>query len=308
MTSAGANPLRRFLADNAMRRAMAWAATFAVAWAVLELALGAQLRGSYNLLQIVWWRYAAHLCVVALLWGRLKPGVWRTSRPVTHQLRSLLMLVMPGAFTLAVMQGVSPEFVWSVFWIAPALIIGLAWVFLRERPPLAVAAACLGGALAAAAIFGHLRPPSMTALLLALGVTGSFSLYAVMTRSLRSEPVSTNLLYTALAVFALLTPAMPFVWVRPDLHDAVVMTLIGVVGFGALYALDRACHAAPLWASAGALFAQAVCVAVLVVVATGGHPSHRVLFGTGALLALIAGLWFGAGRLFARRGATAGQS
>jgi hypothetical protein len=86
--------------------------------------------------------------------------MWRTERPAFQLARSLLMLTMPGAFAWAVMAGISAEFVWAVFWIAPLLIIAFAGVALGERPPPAVLIAGALGAVAAAAIFGHLSAAS----------------------------------------------------------------------------------------------------------------------------------------------------
>jgi hypothetical protein len=207
------------------------------------------------------------------------------------------MLTMPGAFAWAVMAGISAEFVWAVFWIAPLLIIAFAGVALGERPPPAVLITGALGALAAAAIFGHLSAASPLAIVLAMAVSLSFSLYVVMTRSLRTEPVAANLFYTAVVPFLVLTPVMIQIGVWPSRHDAVVLASIGVVGFGALYALDRACHAAPAWASSGALFTQAACVGLVFLIAGGHGETLRIAFGAGAIVALVGVLWLLAGRL-----------
>lgn len=298
------DPMRLLAGDNAMRRAMALAVVFAVCWAVLEIVLGAALRAPYSLLQIVWCRYATHLCLVWLVWGWRRPmALWKTSRPASHAFRSVLMIIMPGAFTFAVHRGVSAEFVWSVFWIAPALIIAIAGLFLRERPPLFIALASVGGAVAAAAIFGHLWPPSMKALGLALAVASSFSIYVVMTRSLRDEHVEANMFYTALGPFLALMPAMPGVWIWPNPHDAVVLVSIGIVGFVALLALDGACRAAPVWGSAGAFFTQAFCVAVILAAISGVGPSLRVILGMTGIFVISGILWVRADRFSLRMGA-----
>lgn len=287
-----------WFSDNAIRRAMTWAVIFAVAWALLEVALGAELRSPFNLLQIVWCRYATHLCICLLLWGWRRPtALWKTSRPTFHLSRSFLMLIMPSAFMLSVHLGIAAEFVWSVFWITPALIIALAGVFLKESPPPVAVVASIAGYFAAVATIGHSWPPSLTALGLALIVTGSFSVYVVMTRSLRDEAVEANLFYTAVCPFVVLSPFMPDIWLAPDWHDTVVLMAIGAVGFGSLLALDHACRAAPLWSSANALFAQALCVAGLVYGLLGVRPSLHVLAGMVVLFAMIAFLWVRAGRL-----------
>ena len=297
MIAAAADPISFLSGGNDIRRAMMWAIVFALCWAVLEIGLGSLLRNPYPLLQIVWCRYAVHLGVAAAIWAWRRPPMWQTERPAFQLARSLLMLTMPGAFAWAVMAGISAEFVWAVFWIAPLLIIAFAGVALGERPPAAVLIAAVLGAVAAAAIFGHLSAASPMAIALAMAVSLSFSLYVVMTRSLRTEPVAANLFYTAVVPFLVLTPVMIQIGVMPSLQDAAVMASIGVVGFGALYALDRACHAAPAWASSGALLMQAACVGLVFLIAGGHGETLRIAFGAGAIVALVGVLWMRAGRL-----------
>lgn len=302
MTALG-DPMRLLAGDNAMRRAMAWTVVFAVCWAALEIVLGAELHTPYSLFQIVWCRYAVHLCIVLLLWGWRRPKiVWSTSRPVSHIFRSFLMIIMPCSFAFAVQRGVPAEFVWSVFWIAPALIIFFAGCLLKERPPLAIGIMSVTGAIAATAIFGHLQPPSLSVFVLALAVAASFSLYVVMTRSLRNQALEENMFYTAVVPFIMLTPVQPGVWLWPDLHDAVVLVSIGAVGFIALVALDEACRIAPAWCSAGALFVQAFCAAIFVAVLSGVAPGLRVVLGMVTVAAIFGILWFRADRFALRAG------
>ena len=227
MIAAAANPISFLSGGNDIRRAMMWAIVFALCWAVLEIGLGSLLRNPYPLLQIVWCRYAVHLGVAAAIWAWRRPPMWQTERPAFQLARSLLMLTMPGAFAWAVMAGVSVEFVWAVFWIAPLLIVAFAGVALGERPPAAVLIAAVLGAVAAAAIFGHLSAASPMAIALAMAVSLSFSLYVVMTRSLRTEPVAANLFYTAVVPFLVLTPVTIQIGVMPSLQDAAVMASIG---------------------------------------------------------------------------------
>jgi len=307
MTVAG-DSLRLVGGGAGMRRAMAWAIVFAVLWAGLEGLLVERLHKPYSFLQIEWCRFAVHLGLVVLIWGRRAPGrLLRTTRPASQIGRSLLMLAMPSALLMAILHGASHGFVWSVFWIAPALVIGLAWLFLKERPPLSVSAASIVGAVAAAVIFGEVRPLSHATLALALAAALSFSLYVVMTRTLRAERPEVNLAYVALPVFIVLTPVMPVVWMRPDAHDAVVLTLVGALGLGALYALERACRAAPAWTSASAFFTQALCVASLIMIASEGPPSVRAATGMAVILILLGALWLGAARITPPDGVAPGR-
>ena len=280
----------------AKRRVMAWAGLFAVTWALLEIAVGVALHGRYHVLQIVWCRYAAHIVAVMLIWGLRRPMLWRTRRPIFQISRSLMMLAMPASFAWAIHEGVSLDFVESLFWTAPLQIVLIAWMFLREPPPLLAWAAAVFGAVGSAAIFGHLFAGSILGVVLALAGSLSFSAYVVMTRSLRTEPAPTNLFYTGLAVFVVLTPFMPHVWTWPTPADWAVLAMIGVAGVGALYALERACESGPVWIAAIMMFAQVICIGMLDV-ATGVTPSPHTGLGIAILVAVIGAFWLFAKRL-----------
>jgi drug/metabolite transporter (DMT)-like permease len=275
---------------------MAWAGLFAVVWALLEIAVGNFLHRPYAIMQVVWCRYAAHLATVGLVWGVRRPTLWRTSRPVTQIGRSLTMLAMPGAFALAIRYGVSTEFIQALFWLAPLEVLAVAWIFLGERAPLSAWAAAAIGAAGSAAIFGHLYVVSPLALGLALAGSLSFSLYVVMTRSLRAEPSSTNLFYTGLAVFVILTPFMPRIWMWPSLTDVGVLGMVGAVGVFALYALERACEAGPVWIATIPLFLQAACLGAFDI-AEHIEPARRAGMGVAMLAVVIGAFWLFADRV-----------
>jgi hypothetical protein len=246
------------------RLAMLWMALFAVSWAVLEEELGSRLRQPIPLTQIVWCRYASHLTLVVLIWGRRTPSqLWRTSRPTLQIGRSLLMLVMPLSFGAAVAFGGGLSAVWAAFWIAPLLILLFAAPITRERMPLWIwlvtAMACVG-AVAVIAPSSAVRGWSLIG---AGAMAGSFALYVVLTRVLRSEPLATNLFYTAFGVFVPLTLLMLRDWQMPSLHDAVILFAIGALGLLALFALDRAASTAPVWWSAPFLALQVATVSLV---------------------------------------------
>jgi drug/metabolite transporter (DMT)-like permease len=290
----------------AKRRVMAWACMFAMTWALLEIVVAVVLGSRYHVMQIVWCRYAAHLAAVMLIWGLRRPKLWRTRRPLTQITRSLMMLAMPAAFALAIREGVSLDFMQSLFWTAPMQIVLIAWIFLDERPPLTVWAAAVIGTAGSAAIFGHLQTGSLFGVVLGLVGSLSFSAYVVMTRSLRSEPAPTNLLYTGLAVFIVLTPFMPHVWAWPTPADCAVLALIGITGVFALYALERACETGAVWVTAIMLFAQAVCVG-LFFTAGGAAPSPHAGLGIATVAAVIGAFWIFAGSLEPRATRVGGE-
>lgn len=272
------------------RRAMLLLTGFALAWVLLEEVVGTRAQGHYPLMQVVWCRYAAHLATLLLLFGWRDPArLWRTSRPVYQLARSLLMLVMPLSFAMALQSGTPPDLVWAVFWLSPLLILWIARRMLGERATRRVWVAAGLGAVASAAMLAPRSVPGPWMFLLPLAMALSFSVYVVMTRSLRTESVHANLFYTALGVFVVLTPFMPAIWVPPSAADAVVLTAIGVVGLLTLLALDRSAAHAPLSRVAPVLYTHLAWLA-LVDLAVGGHaPSLRT---AAAGLLILVSVWY----------------
>lgn len=278
------------------RRAIVLIAGFAFAWVLVEEVVGARLQGHYPLMQVVWCRYAAHLVVLLALTGWSHP--WRTGRPVYQLARSMMMLVMPLSFALAVQGGTPPGAVWAVFWIAPLLILAFASWMLGERASWQLWLAATAGALAAAGMLAPSQPIAPQQLLLPAAMALSFAIYVVMTRSLRSEPLQANLFYTALGVFLALTPFMPGAWVMPSGRDALVLFAIGLVGLVALLALDRSAAVAPVSGAAPALYLHLPCLAAVALVMEGQRPPLRTV-AAGLLIAVI--VWY----LYSSRSTTA---
>jgi drug/metabolite transporter (DMT)-like permease len=237
---------------------MLWMAAFVALWALVE-AIAADLLRRYSPYQVVWMRYAVHLGFMALVWGwRTPESLWRTRRLGYQIVRSLLMLGMPASWAIGMRSGLDPETLLLIFWLSPLMILALAWALLGERAAWPVWLGGLVGFVGANLLFRHGPMPDAWQLMFPLGMALSFSLYVVMTRSLRSETTRANLFYTALGVLLALSPAMPSVWIAPDLQDVPVLLGVGVVGFGALYSLDRMAAAAAVSNAAPLTYLQLV--------------------------------------------------
>lgn len=253
------------------RRAMLLMLAFVTLWVAIE-ALAARLLHSYSPYQVVWTRYAVHLALMLLVWGWREPAsLWRTRRPVFQIARSLLMLGMPASWILGMQMGVPSAAAMGVFWLSPLLILGMARLFLRDSaaaPMWTATAVAFAGSLL---MHEPSRPPSLGLMVFPLGMAMCFSLYVVMTRSLRTETLHANLFYTAVGVFVALSPAMPGLWITPMPHDFLAMAGVGVLGFVALYLLDRMTDAAPVSVSAPFAYVQVALTASLALVAGIGH-------------------------------------
>lgn len=283
------------------RRAMAYFALFTLVWVTLEEELGTLFQQRHDLTQIVWSRYGTHLLLILLLFGRRgRRRPWQTDRPVFQLLRSGCMVVMPLAFIVALKQGLAVDAVWAVFWVAPLLVLGLARCWPQDgasRAPWQAWALC---GLCTAAAAGMLWPAGMplragtiAVLVLAAGAMSlSFAIYVVMTRSLRDHDVPTNLFFSGLGPFLVLTPFVLPHWSMPTMHDALIMASIGALGLVALWALDRGTAAAPLPLSAPALYAYVPLLAAIDGPQHGSSFAHREWLASGAICLALAGAWW----------------
>jgi drug/metabolite transporter (DMT)-like permease len=235
---------------TAAHRAMLLMLAFGAAWASLEI-VGASMHRAYSPYQIVWCRYGVHLAFMLALFARHDPlALVRTRRPVFQVARSLLMLIMPVSWIMAIQRGADAATITVVLASVPLLVTMFGAVFLRERPGYRTwIAATLGSAVCVACAL-PLAEISIRQLVLPLAAAVSFSLYVVMTRSLRTETTRANLFHTALGVFVVLSLYVGRVWIMPDAHDFTCMVAIGLIGFLVLYSLDRALASAPVGVSA----------------------------------------------------------
>lgn len=276
---------------TAERRGMLWVGAMALMWVALEMLAGF-LRQSYSSYQVVWTRYGVHLLFMIAVWGLRAPRtLWATRRPALQVARSLLMVVMPATVITAMARGVDATTVWTVFWVTPLLIVAFASLWLGERVPVHVWIGCALAVAATSLLLGPGMPRTAGSIILPLLSAASFSLYVVMTRMLRFESIRQNLFYTALGVFAVLTPIVSRGWITPDAHDFAVLSAIGLLGFGALYALDR-------MASSAQVSSTAPVIAVQVAFTIGGRallahdaPGLRAWVGVCLLGAMVIWLW-----------------
>jgi drug/metabolite transporter (DMT)-like permease len=221
--------------------------------------------------EIVWGRYGIQLVLLAVIFlPRRGLALVRTSRPGLQALRGLMMLAMPIAFTLAVqVQGSTTA--WSQFWVGPLIAVGLAVALLHEdvaRPTLLLALVATAGAIF---VSGIPQFPSVTGASEGLFAAGTFAVYLVLTRLLRSESAATGLFWTAACVFVPVSFIVPFRWQPLTAMAVLGIATMGVFWLLTLLAIDEALRRAPLGVVLPFLLSEVVWVKVL----------ERLLFGTG---------------------------
>lgn len=231
-------------------------------WAMMETVIQF-LPGEYDLRQLVWVRYATHVLFMLVLLGpHYRMRLVRTKRLPLQIGRSLLMLVMPISFILAGEQMATINAA-AIFWVFPFMILGLSGVLLSERAHPVMWMFVLIGFLAVLALFQPNASVTLSGVVLALASGGSFGLYLVLTRMLRTEERVTNLFYSAAGVLVALSFSLPSFWRPLTLAPATLMAVIGVLGFCLLWAVDKAVETTRVTILAPVLFAQPFCMVIL---------------------------------------------
>ena len=214
----------------------------------------------------------------------------RTSRPALHIVRSLLMLIMPLAFWAGQHWGRVGD-VMSVFWLVPAVVVVAAPLATTGGSRRALVAAVVGW-IGAIAIYSP-SFQSWPALLCGLAMAGSFGLYIVLTAILdRTESLLTNLFWSAVAVFAVLTIALPLYWQPLSLPALAGVLIVAIVGWFSLATLDLSLRRWPPTAIAALLLLQPVLDVFVRAWLSGRIPGSREALG---LLLVIGAIAVGAG-------------
>lgn len=198
-------------------------------FSVMDISVKA-LAPQVGILPSLWARYAGQMAMVVVLVAPRLARVARTHRPVTQLLRSLSLMAATGFFFLglshltladnAALMSVNPVFVT----LGAALFLGEA---LGPRRLAGIGVALVGAMIV-------MRPGSAVfspAAVLPLMAAVCYSAYALLTRRVgRDEDVWTSLFYTGLVGTVILSIAVPFAWVTPDLTGVALM--LGVAAFG----------------------------------------------------------------------------
>tara|TARA_R110001606_G_scaffold398973_1_gene579774 strand:- start:6824 stop:7693 length:870 start_codon:yes stop_codon:yes gene_type:complete len=250
---------------------------FVITWTATETIVGTLL-DRYPPFQVVWLHYLTLLLIwVAIIGVRAPRTLLRTQKPVTQILRAVFLLLMPVSWAFALRSGFGHT-VNAAFWAAPILVILFSALLLRERPSLVTFLAATAGSIAAVLIYAQGPIPVGFAWFAVLAMPVSFSLFLVLSRSLRSETIMANLFYLTAGIVIILTPFIPFMWVALELQHILHFAVTGVLGLLALSLLNRAAFEASLAPTAPLLLVP-VPLAVLASWLTnnGGYNSYSFL-------------------------------
>nr|WP_286193510.1 DMT family transporter [Boseongicola sp. H5] len=269
-------------------------------------ALAKLLTGRFDVLQVVWARYAGQtLVVMAVLAPRLRLLI-RTRHLGLQLLRSGFLFAATVCFftSLSFMEIASAT---AVMNIHPVLLTLGAALILREalgpRRIFGIAAAMTGALII-------IRPGSDVFTLAAtLPLLGGvfYASYALSTRFLgRDEGILTSFLYTALIGTVVASAIVPFVWTPPDLADLGLFLLLGMVGAGGQFLLIKSLTVAEAGAVAPFGYAGVIFATLWGLFAFGERPDAMTILG--ALVIIGAGVYVWHRETRARRAPLAAPS
>ncbi|QXT38127.1 DMT family transporter [Gymnodinialimonas ceratoperidinii] len=251
------------------------------------------LMARFDVLEVVWARYAGQMFVVALILLPRLPSLIRTHHLGLQLLRSAFLFGATWCFftSLSFMEIASAT---AVMNIHPVLLTLGAALLLRERlgPRRIVGIAlALTGALIIIRPGGDVMSWSS---LLPLGAGICYASYALTTRFLgRDEPILTSFLYTALIGTMAATALVIPVWEPPAASDWGIFLFLGIVGAAGQFLLIQSLSIAEAGAVAPfgyagvvystfwglVIFAEvpdaATIVGALVIVGAGVYVWHR---------------------------------
>lgn len=248
-------------------------------WALIE-ALGLYFMSDHSPYQTIWVRYGAHLLFMVVAFGpRHKFELIRTSRFKLQMFRSFLMIGMPFFYVTAVINHVSTKNLYSVFWLSPLLVMGLAVLILREKISLNRWIATIIAFVGVLVLLHPDRNILSLKSLLPFAMAFCFSLYRVLTRALRTDSTMANLFYTAFGVWVVLAFLTPLFWTPLDLKTALPMIVIGVLGYFGLYMIDKAYEAAPASVLAPFIYVEPLWGVLFSFVLLHESPAGSLLLG-----------------------------
>ncbi|WP_245965185.1 DMT family transporter [Paenirhodobacter hankyongi] len=183
----------------------------------------------YHPAQLIWARFAINLALVALVYrGSFLPRI-RTRQPLAQAARGVMQVITIVLFFVAI-RHIGLAEADALFDINPILITLGAALFLGERiGPRRIAGiviAFLGALVILRPGVGAFEPAA------ALAFASAFSYAAgnLLTRVVRTDPLATSLIWSALVGTVLSSIALPFVWKEVAMADFPIFLALGVLG------------------------------------------------------------------------------
>ncbi len=245
--------------------------------------------------QIVWARIAGQFALMlAIMLPRAGWRVFQTRRPGLQAARSLCQLTSTSLYFSA-LGALALAKAAAIGFLAPFLVVLIAWPLLGERPKLRRVLPVVIGFLGVLVVIRPGAAGFEAASLLVLGSASAYALYQVLTRKVAGQDSpETSTLWSALLGAAVLSVLLPWVWVTPaSLGDALAFLGLGALATAGHYCMAIAMRHGPAGVIAPFQYWQIVGATLVGVVVTGLWPDGFTWAGTaiivaaGLLLALV---------------------
>ena len=198
----------------------------------------------YPIAQVVWGRYFFHLLTLLPLFWLLKVKLSLRPAKLGLQLTRALFLLGDTALFFAALSFIPLANGKAVFFISPLIMTALAPLLLSEKVGFHRWAAVLVGFAGTAFILRPEATGELWGYILAFGSAAFYALYLLLTRKLSQGTAPLNtLLFTAVVGTLIMTFALPFFWVTPDLKGLGLLALTGFLGTCSHYFLIKALKA-----------------------------------------------------------------
>ncbi len=244
-------------------------------------ASGKWLALSLPTVEIVWARYVfAAIFALVVLRPIKRPALLRSRRPGLQMLRSLMLFgsTMGNFLALREMQLAETstiQFLWPLF---VALLAGpILGEWAGPARMTAIGVGLIGVLISLSPGAGTFQPVALAAI---AGVLCN-AFYALLTRILAAHDApETTLLFTPLAGIALLTPALPFVWITPPtLFIAIGLVMMGLFATAGHGLLILAHQRAPAPVLAPFAYTQLIWMTLAGLAIFGDKPHAATLIG-----------------------------
>jgi len=276
---------------HANHRKAAFAAVFAAGSFSLMFALIKLLSKGYPSGEILFSR--SFFALIPLLPVIIKSGGWRavlrTEKPGAHAIRSTVGLVS-AVLCIESLRYLPLAEATSLFYAAPLITTVLAAWLLKEKVSRAKGAAIFLGFLG---VLYMLQPRLSSNLLGAALALASACTSAYVSIELRrmgaTEKAITIVVYFMLACSVAGIVTMPFSFVVPNAHDALLLLLIGAIGGVAQYFMTQAYHLAPATTVAPLNYISLLWAVLLDMAFWGRTPTVEAL--AGAVVIALSGIF-----------------
>jgi len=227
-----------------IRHAVLWILVTMLLFVAMD-AVAKALTHTYPPVQIAWARFVFHAILVTLFLWRRFPAVAVTRRPGLQALRSLL-LSMTTIMFFSSLQFLPLADASALMQVGPLIVTALSMPLLGEHVGPRRWASVVIGFVGALIIIRPGTDAMQPAALLTLVAASTNALYQLTTRVLRgSDATMTTLFYTPLIGAILMSIAVPFFWLTPDLEGWLLLALVGLIGAVSHFTLIKAFSMAP---------------------------------------------------------------